>query len=798
MKKQIDQKLKQKQNITSKNQHKFVYSILLVAYLLFPAFTPNFFTLDSNGTKFLAIAILNCISLILLYSDRDFRGKKEVFSGFFGYTISILYTLFLVVSLLSFFQAINISESILNFAKLFSVFFATNVLYHIFSQNRNYLLYVSIGFTLLLFFDCATVFYYIYEYVNKSVQSISEIKSIYSNKNILAAALFIKIPAAIWLIIFTDGWKKKLGYAAFMLGILAILFMSTRAFYVGIVLLVVALIAYIGIRQFNIQRSILIKRIVSFLGIFLLAIIGYTLVQRYLYPKSDSDYNLGIADRISTIKTTEASTSLRLATWQRSFRLIKENPVFGVGTGNWKIQVLKYESPQSRDYTISYKNHNDFIEVTAETGILGGILYVSLFILILINFIRSLLQRNSDQSTLKYLFLPAFGILAYSVDAFFNFPLDRPEIQILFATYVGMAIAFTKKPVSDSTPEVNTPFLQKRPKPIVKYSISVLFIALLSSSLYILILNVKSLHYQRYAYDDMMANKFSYQSSYFIKNFPTIPNISSTGAPINTYIAYYLLNEKRAVETIKMLESSNPSPFDSRREYYLSRSYDMLGNMDSTIYWVKKALELKPKHSELVFILNSRLFEVGRQKEAIQVLDSYLALVKNNAEAWKLAISQNMLVKDENKALRLLDSACKYNPEEGIFTAQKKIFQQSNYLKPYEELYKKANSLFYSRKYSEALIRYNELISNKPEIAQAYQNRATCFYFLGDYSKSILDIEKALSKGGVDEGFLINLRGVINLSYKKTDLACADFKLAIEKGSADAVTNYQKFCGKKN
>ena len=115
----------------------------------------------------------------------------------------------------------------------------------------------------------------------------------------------------------------------------------------------------------------------------------------------------------------------------------------GVGTGNWKVVVLKYENLDLKDFTYMYKSHNDFLEITAENGLPGGLAYTAIIGLILFCFFKTSLKSIKDDSRLKFLFLPAFGILAYSVDAFFNFPADRPEIQSLFAMYVAGGIAFS-------------------------------------------------------------------------------------------------------------------------------------------------------------------------------------------------------------------------------------------------------------------------------------------------------------------------------------------------------------------
>jgi hypothetical protein len=65
-------------NNTTKSRLKPTYYILLFAYLLVPVFTPNFYTLDANGPKFAALALLNLISFLILGTDRDFKQRTEI------------------------------------------------------------------------------------------------------------------------------------------------------------------------------------------------------------------------------------------------------------------------------------------------------------------------------------------------------------------------------------------------------------------------------------------------------------------------------------------------------------------------------------------------------------------------------------------------------------------------------------------------------------------------------------------------------------------------------------------------
>lgn len=468
----------------------------------------------------------------------------------------------------------------------------------------------------------------------------------------------------------------------------------------------------------------------------------------------------------------------------------------GIGTGNWKVSVLKYESPASGDYIINYKNHNDFIEVTAETGLPGGLAYLLVFILILVSLIRRASRRDEDDDMLRSLFLPAFGILAYSVDAFFNFPMDRPEIQSLFAVYVAMAIAGSGSFLSFRTKEdALVPPVQKRSKITVVRAVLIVSSILLLAAAFILGMNVKSLHLQRYVIEDEKSNRYSHPSSFFKEGFPVIPNLSGDGAPISTYIARYLINENRSDEAVRMLISDNPSPWDSRREYYLSIAYDRLGMPDSAIAWGERAKGIKPPSDNMVLFLSSRLFLAGRQQEAVQMMDRFLAGVKTYAEAWLQAADQYDKLGEETKALQIMDSAMKYLPDHPEIVKGWKSLHNLVAIRPYEELYNRANQSLADKRYAETIELLNEFISKKPAYTEAYQNRAYCLCFLGEYDKSLSDIAIALNHGDGNEAFLMNIRGADYIGLGRTAEACVDFKAAMEKGSAEAATNYRKFCG---
>ena len=90
-------------------------------------------------------------------------------------------------------------------------------------------------------------------------------------------------------------------------------------------------------------------------------------------------------------------------------------------------------------YIVPYHAHNDFRELTAEIGLLGGLIYFSFFLVIayyLIYFFKSWFTKDS------LVFFIGLSILVYTIDAFFNFPMERPLNQIPFVVFISMVIYY--------------------------------------------------------------------------------------------------------------------------------------------------------------------------------------------------------------------------------------------------------------------------------------------------------------------------------------------------------------------
>jgi len=285
------------------------------------------------------------------------------------------------------------------------------------------------------------------------------------------------------------------------------------------------------------------------------------------------------------------------------------------------------------------------------------------------------------------MFLAALGIFAYSIDAFFNFPVDRPEMQLLFAFYVAGGIAFNTKQIkSFSFIEKNKKYLQ--PKWIASFILILLFFIC-----YLMMLNAKSSKYQRYYLEDKRRDMYTKTADYMIAGYPSIPDISCINEPIVSNIAYYLIKEGKNQQAIDLLMKDNSSPYDSRREYYLSVAYAEMGMMDSAIVWGKKALLLKPLEYNTNRNLSIMLMYAGLYEEAKQITSAYANSQKNSSAAWLLASNTSWQCGQKIPAITLLDTAAKYLPNDSAVLTQLK--QMKHFIKfvPYDTLFNQAVSV---------------------------------------------------------------------------------------------------------
>ncbi len=738
---QKEKKIKNRRKVdanSTKASVNYISVFILLAYGYVTVLTPDLRTFDSNGPKFLAMAILNIIVWCYFIYRENKNNSFSTFSNFFNTKVGLVYTILIVLALLSFVKSINVIESVVQLSKILTTFMATWILSVILLKDKRTIKYIVFGLAGLLVFDSLRVFYETYLYIQGDIETISLIKAGYSNKNILAASLFVKLPLGIWLLTFEKGWLKHFGLLSVFVGILAVLFMSSRSFYLGLITISALYSTFLVVRYYQTKNKIYLKDIGIYITSLIIAFLVFSAVQKNSYPEKADRYNKSFTDRLATLTVDGGGSEARLKFWGWSFDLIKENPVLGVGLGNWKIVILEKENQIKPHFSYMNKVHNDFIEISAERGILGGLMFISIFIFIFYFFLKSLIHDKSNE-VIKFYFLPALGLLAYIFDAFFNFPHDRPQLQSLFALYVGMGIAFSFEFSNKEKLKYKVSLIKSGVKSRERWFWGLSTFILISTlfSGYILFLNYKSLKLQRLFKDEKTSSRKKTPSAFFISNYNPIPSLASTNDPINTLIANKLNEEGHYRKALSFIYSQNPSPFDSRHEFYLSFSYNKLNKFDSALYYIQQAYQLKPLYFVYTQHMCNVLESMNREDEAIAILDRFLVKTKNEQKAWKYGAALNFKLGDKNKAAQLMDSAFHYFPKDTAIIRLRDYYSIAYEMPNYSE----AIEYYQAKDYKEA-IKYFKLSESGFEKLGGYTRFPD---FLNSWASSYLEINEVVS-----------------------------------------------------
>jgi O-antigen ligase len=142
--------------------------------------------------------------------------------------------------------------------------------------------------------------------------------------------------------------------------------------------------------------------------------------------------------RFASLQPLELSSSKRAAMARDTWRIFLDYPVAGTGLGTLQSIFPKYDTLY--DGKVVDHAHNDYLEVLAETGILGGLCCGLFLSLLLVRGLRRLLkQENSAAAALQTGGLVGcVGILVHSL---VDFNLHIPSNALLFLLVAYLATA---------------------------------------------------------------------------------------------------------------------------------------------------------------------------------------------------------------------------------------------------------------------------------------------------------------------------------------------------------------------
>lgn len=778
--------MKEKLNIENQNKASDNFSLMgilfIIGYLLID-FLPSFKTIERFSPQYVYLGIVNIVIGVYYYCNPKWIPQSLI-SIFRTSTILKIYVAFLFLCGLSIITAINVSLAVVAFSKLlivFCMFLNLTILLH----NRLSLLFkitffvgisVLIQSALILFDFSKTL-------------DLSTIKGNYGNINILAASLNIKIPFLILGIIHFSNWKRALLISALFLSVILIFLTGSRATFLGLTLqIIVFLVFYIKIN--GIKRTEIIK-----IGCILLPIVFSFVFSNIILEKyGNSERYKSIGNRIGQIELsdnpTDSSAKLRLDFWKNASEIIAENPLQGVGIGNWKIKSLAYENTLIDDSNISSNAHNDFLELMAETGVVNGLLYLSLFVFILFIAVKKILKSNEKEVQLIGI-LTLMLLFSYGFDAALNFPLYIPAVQFGFCFLLALSLVNKKEIESDSESEKTKLIIKILPVAIVIMSVVCLYFAFLQ-------FRASQLEYKFKVYqgvyraNDMLPETGRLlESSDIISHLPKFPTLSYYSEPFVEYAGVSLFYEKKYKEALHYFELAQKlNPYMGNSDWYIHKIAFNEGDIDKAYKYAKIAFNKRPRNRDFY---SSALFIANEKKDTLEMMKIHNKFSKyrkmpsnwvNTSKALQLSGYSN------KKLLSFLDEGLVAFPEDSLLLERKSDvlhISRDNYLV-------KAKEYGDQQKFDLAITYYQKALKEDPENTLTIQNIGVCYFKLNQYQKAINSLSKIADSPSLTDGTVAYVLGVSYIAIQDKAKGCKYLGIAKEKNFPGAEELIRRFC----
>lgn len=398
-------------------------TVFLLGLYFFVYITPQYITnlyyaYDRATIQVFILSILNTLVFCLLAKNSKLNSLITLFKS--NYHL-ISFAMVIIIAFISLLVAENKIEGLIVISYLLT-FFMSFVLILILSQHSklNFLklfLYFSV---IGLIIESTRTNWLIFDNVinnGKILERTLEYRGFTGNINISSFSLSIKLPVLIYLV-FTVQNKFSKSFFLILLSssLLAIILLFSRAAIVALILVFISLILFVVINRSKLH-------VTNFFLILLASSVSFFSYD-FINEKNTSDL---IAERFSTVSSpaSDESVNERLNFYKIAINDIKTYPVLGVGIGNWKITSIQRANTFLAGYRVPYRVHNDFLEVAAEIGIIGGLLFAYF---IFFPFISSLIKAlRSNKFEISFLIFLIVGV--YIVDSLLNFPMHRPVIM---------------------------------------------------------------------------------------------------------------------------------------------------------------------------------------------------------------------------------------------------------------------------------------------------------------------------------------------------------------------------------
>ncbi len=768
---------------SKENSFYLLSPILLIGYLCL-GFIPNWEAVDKIAPQWVGMTLLNLLSIISFYYYRLSISNSIKFT--LRSSMSVTYICFIIWAALSFFYAINPTEVIVNITRQVNVllmFLSMAILLYSIKNNRQIIPWII---TIILCIELYAVFAEAIDMINTSGQiNPGFLKGVTANRNITAFSIAIKVPFILFLIHKLNKLKFKLFLGSIVfLSFLSLTMIQSRASFLAVGII---FISYTILQIFFLIKAK--KNIFQIfqMGYIIIPLIAAVIVNQTFFANKGADAITRAAS--ISLSTKDGSVNQRLRYYEDVLTHVKSNPIFGTGLGNWKIKSIDYDSKDIVGYIVPYHAHSDFIQLGAELGIIGFLLYLGIFIwgiyyvYILIRYSKISLEEK------VFLFLMLTSLGVYSIDANLNFPIARPQVLVVWTLIMSLIAVYYQK------------YLYQEKGVNYKNNLNLIFLSIsfiiLLPSLYITNTVYKSLKGQMILLQDFNSNQYNLPLNQVENIVPEIPNITVTTIPVNSVKARYFYNAKKYDKAIAFIEKgTKANPYLFYSEILKSQIFEEQGKLDSAKFYAKKAFFGLP-NNELHSTRYMNLLNLTADRKSLD--EAFELLTKNNNFInWKnyLIIASNF--KRRTKDLNLIERAKQAleifpgnNEIKGLYN---KIIIGDDALNQSVNFANRGLEFFNNKDYGKAAIEFEKAATLNHLDYANYENAATAYYMINKFDKALELINKVINELNPLNGKCEYIKALIFIKMQDPIGACPLLKTSIRSGFTASENLYNQYC----
>ncbi len=407
-----------------------------------------------------------------------------------------------------------------------------------------------------------------------------------TNRNLFGSAQAFLLPFVIYT--FYAGkrsWKVMAGFALIVIVVSLLLSQTRSSWLSGAAVFIVSLLLVL-IFVPSLRKRWMLSSLAAI-------VVAAAVISLLIFSDTESELAKSVTERAAslTVNTTprsaaDVNTSERLKMWKKTLSMIKDHPLTGVGSGNWKVVIPSYglaNTVFAKGYFAPDRVHNVYLQIASETGVPGAIFYFGMWMIIAV--MGSIVIRKTTSNDKKILvILMLAGLSAVAVDSFFSFAVERIEHSIYMLLMGGIILGLYAQ-------EAGTANLKMRS---IKKIILVPVVLLIFFNL---LLGKK---------------KFDFEN--------------------HLKLAIYYNEQKRFPETINEAKSAKNSFFTiditaNPVEMNSGAAYREMKNYDAAIKELKTALAYSPYNNRIYNNLGAVYFDLKQYQNAIDNYKKSLAYV---------------------------------------------------------------------------------------------------------------------------------------------------------------------------